>query len=320
MSLREFSVLMVVCLFWGLHFVVMKLTVMETAEPLFYAAVRMSIVGVLLLPKLKWHKGQMRAVCMAGACYAGFNYAFAFPALAMTTASAAAIAFELTVPFSIILSVLFFKDRIGLPKITGIALAFAGVAIVAMARPDEAAGPLFFLGIAMIAAAALSEAFGAILIKKVNGVDPWQLLAWFAIVGSLILWPLTFLMESNQTDAFKGDNLVPFLLALTYSALAVSIIAHASYYWLLQRLPIYMVATGGMMTTVIAVTAGVVILGEPLNIQIGIGALLTLIGVGLILLRNKIKTDQKTPLASVLPNNPPQPIAEQNRRNEQTAE
>ena len=117
MSLREFLVLMMVCLFWGMHFVVMKLTVTDTAEPLFYAAVRMSLVGLLLAPKLKWHQGQMRAVCMAGACYAGLNYAFAFPALSMTTASAAAIAFELYVPFSIILSVLIFKEKIGLPKI-----------------------------------------------------------------------------------------------------------------------------------------------------------------------------------------------------------
>lgn len=294
MSLREFYVLIVICLIWGLHFVVMKLTIIETAEPLFYAAVRMTIVAVLLAPKLKWHKGSMPAIFLAGACYGGLNYAFMFPALEMTTASAAAVAVELYVPFSIILSVLVFKDKIGLPKVTGICLAFAGVAIISTARPDEAVGPLFLLGIALVAAGALSEAIGAVTVKMIKGVGPIQLLAWFAVMGSLILWPLSLILEDNQTDAFKGDNLLPFSLALVYSCLAVSIVAHASYYWLLQRLPIYVVATSGLMTTLIAVTASIIILGEPLSTELIVGGLTTLIGVGLILWRNKIKTKAPT--------------------------
>ena len=43
MTYREFMVLLLVCLIWGLHFIVMKLTVGYTADPLFYAAVRMSL-------------------------------------------------------------------------------------------------------------------------------------------------------------------------------------------------------------------------------------------------------------------------------------
>ena len=289
MSFKEFAVLMLICLLWGLHFVVMKLTVDNTAEPLFYAAVRMSIVALILLPKLKIHKGSMLAVLSAGACYAGLNYALAFPAMKMTTASAAAVAFELYVPFSIILSVLVFKDKIGLPKTTGIALAFIGVAIIASAGPDEAAGPLFLLGIAMIAVAAMAEAIGAVLVKKVSGVGPYQLLAWFAVVGSAILWTLSLATESDQLAAFKGDNIVPFLLALTYSALAVSLIGHASYYWLLQRLPIYIVATTGLVTTLIAVLGGVLILDEQLNLQFYLGGAMTLAGVAVILWRNKKK-------------------------------
>jgi O-acetylserine/cysteine efflux transporter len=288
MSLREFAVLMLVCLIWGFHFVVMKVTVEETAEPLFYAAVRMSIVALILLPKLKIHKGRMLAILAAGTCFAGFNYAFTFPALKLTTASAASVTFELYVPFSIILSVLVFKDKIGLPKLSGIALAFVGVAIVAMAKPEETAGPLFMLGIAMIAAGALSEAIGAILVKKVKGVSPHQLLAWFAVVGTIILWPLTLALESNQLNAFRGDNLVPFLLALTYSVIAVSIIAHASYYWLLQRLPIYMVATGGLIAPIFAVLGGIFLLGEPMSAQLIVGGALTFVGVGLILWRNRV--------------------------------
>lgn len=291
MSIKEFAVLFMVCLIWGLHFIVMKVTVGATAEPLFYAAVRMSIVAIILLPKLKWHKGLMLPILGAGLGYGALNYAFMFPALGMTTASAAAITIELYVPFAIILSMVVFKDKIGIYKATGIALAFIGVIILASAGPDETAGPKFLLGVLLIVGAAMSEAVGAVLVKFVKGVGPLQLLAWFAVVGSVVLWPLSLLMEDNQLAAFSQENRLNFGLALLYSALLVSIVAHSSYYWLLQRLPIYIVSTGGLMTTVIAVTASVLILNEALTPQLLIGGLTTLFGIGLILLRTKPKLE-----------------------------
>jgi len=306
MSIKEFFALMLVCLIWGLHFIVMKLTVGDVAEPLFYAAVRMTILAVILLPKLKWHKGFMVKIFGAGLGYGALNYAFMFPALGMTTASAAAVTIELYVPFSIILSVIFFKDRIGGFKIFGIVLAFLGVALIASAKPEEAAGPLFLLGIALMVGAAMSEAIGAILVKKVTGVGPINLLAWFAVIGSVVLWPLTFAFETNQMEAFAPQNRVPFGLALLYSAILVSLVAHGTYYWLLQRLPIYLVSTSGLMTTLVAVIASVLILKEPLSIFLVIGGLMTLCGVGLIMFRNRPQLSAQAEPIVKMPTPPPE--------------
>ena len=297
MSFREFAVLFLVCLIWGLHFIVMKVTVGETAEPLFYAALRMSIVAVLMLPWLKWHKALMWPVLGAGLAYGALNYAFMFPALGLTTASAAAITIELYVPFSIILSMIVFKDKIGRYKVLGILLAFTGVAIIAAAKPDETAGPYFLLGILLMVGAAMSEAVGAILVKFLKAIEPLQLLAWCAVIGSAVLWPLSFLLEDNQLEAFAPENRNNFLLALAYSALLVSIIAHGSYYWLLQRLPIYIVSSAGLMTTVIAVIASAVILKEALTLNLLLGGLITLGGIGLILARRNITRSKTSSLA-----------------------
>jgi len=272
-----------VCIVWGLHFIVMKMTVNETADPLFYAAIRMSIVAFLLSPKLKWHKGMMGKLCVAGLGYGALNYAFMFPALGMTTAAAAAVTIELFVPFSIILSVIFLGERISLGRISGITLAFLGVILIAISKPGETAGPLFLLGIFMMAGAAMSEAVGAIMVKKLTGIKPLELLSWFALIGAVVLSVLSYLLEDNQMTALSPDNRLAFGLALLYSALLVSIISHASYYWLLQRLPVSTVATSGLMTTVIAVIASVLILGESLTPAFILGGIMTVIGVGVIL-------------------------------------
>lgn len=291
MSVKEFFVIFIVCVIWGLHFVVMKVTVGDTAEPLFYAAVRMTIVAAILAPRLKWHKGLMSYVIIAGLGYGALNYAFMFPAMGMTTASAAAVGIELYVPFSIILSAIFLGEKVGPRRIFGIALAFSGVAVIGLAGPSEAAGPLFLLGLIMIMGAAMSEAVGAVMVKRVTGISPLDLLAWFAVVGTLVLWPLSWALEDNQMQAFAPENRLAFGSALLYSAFLVSIVAHASYYWLLQRLPIYVVSTTGLMTTVVAIISSALILKEPLTPSLLGGGVLTLLGIGLILYSRKVRTE-----------------------------
>ena len=294
MSLREFCVLMMICGIWGLHFVVMKFTIVDMGvPPLFYAAIRISCLALILLPFLKIHKGQMKAVLMGGLGFGALNYAFMFPAMQLTTASAAAITIELYMPFSIILSVLILGERIGPWRISGSALAFAGVVLIGLGAPAEVAGQGFALGIALMACAAMAEAVGAVSVKSVKSVSPVQLLAWFGIVGACILWPLTLLLEDGQMSAFAPETRVNFSLALLYSTALVSLVAHGSYYWLLQRLPIHTVAPSGLMTTVIGVIAGMLILGEEATPILFIGGVITLTGIGIILWRNRQQTQSE---------------------------
>lgn len=288
---------MMICTIWGLHFVVMKFTVVDMGvPPLFYAALRMLLVTIVLLPFLRWHKGQMKAVLMGGLGFGAFNYAFMFPAMQLTTASAAAVTIELYMPFSILLSVLILGERIGPWRITGSALAFVGVVLIGLGAPSEVAGQGFALGIGFMACAAMSEAIGAVSVKSVKAVNPIQLLAWFGVVGSLVLWPLTLILETDQMSAFAPDTRINFGLALMYSALLVSLVAHGSYYWLLQRLPIHTVAPSGLMTTVIGVVAGVFILKEALTAILLVGALITLSGISIILWRNRKKSKSDAPV------------------------
>ncbi|WP_427453035.1 DMT family transporter [Litorimonas sp. WD9-15] len=292
MSLKEFSVLMLVCTIWGLHFVVMKFAMIDVGvPPIFYAALRVSLLALILLPWLRWHKGQMKYVFLGGLGFGAFNYAFMFPALELTTASAAAVTIELYMPFSILLSVIFLKERLGFWRALGAGLAFTGVVIIGLGAPSEQAGEGFALGIAFMACAAMSEAIGAISVKSVKAISPMQLLVWFGIVGSTVLWPLSFILEDNQMRAFAPEARLSFLFCLAYSVLLVSLVAHGSYYWLLQRLPIHVVAPSGLMTTVIGVIGGTLILREALTVTLLLGGVVTLFGIALILWRNRGRAD-----------------------------
>lgn len=295
MRLREFGLLVAICLVWGFHFIVIRLTVTEV-PPLFYVAVRMSVLAVIMIPFLRFPKGQILRLIGAGLGLGALNYAFLFTGLKYATASAGAVAIELSPPFATLLSVIFLKEQVGWRRTLGIALAFAGVAFIAL-RPSEAQ---LGLGVGLIALGALSEASGTVLAKSVKGVKPINMLALFSIVGTCVLWPLTFIFETGQREALRPDLLPQLCAAIAYSVLLASVFGHTSYYWLLQRLPVSQVAPSLLLTTVFAVTFGVVLLHEPFTPTMIVGAMMTLTGVGIILMRTK----RSSPAAAVEPGGP----------------
>ena len=296
MSIRELMVLAMMCLLWGFHFIIIKLAVVEIS-PLFYAAMRMTLVAVLLSPFLRWRAGSMHWVLGGAICLGTINYAFMFSGLKYATASAAAIAFEMFVPFATILSVIFLRERIGWRRIIGIVIAFAGVSIIAFGSHGDGPMPIGWrIGIAFMALGALSEAAGTIFVKKIDGMKPWHILAWFSLIGSVGLWTLTAIFDTGHAKMLAGADRTFLVTAILYSAIGASIIGHGSYYWLLQRLPISIVAPSTLLVTVCAVTFGVVLLNDPVSLPLIIGGLMALFGVGLILLRNAAtaSTDDKT--------------------------
>ena len=286
MSLRELLVLLSTSAVWGFHIVVIK-TGVDVAPPIFYAALRMSLVAILLAPFLRWRPGRMGRVFAAGVCLGALNYALMFTGIRLAPASASAIAIELYVPFATILSIVFLGEKVGWRRTLGIALAFVGVAIVALGRSGEGAGgALAAFGVTLVAAAALTEAMGAIFVKQASGFRPHELLAWFALFGAAALTATSFALEDGQAAALVSEDRLTLAGAVAFSALGASIYAHTAYYWLLQRLPVSQVAPSGLLTTVFAVASSVAFLGEPLTPLFLVGGLMAMIGVGIILIRS----------------------------------
>ena len=284
MGPREIVVMVAMCSVWGFHFVVIKLAVSEI-PPIFYAAIRMTLVAVLMSAFLRWRPGQMRRVMLTGLCMGALNYAFMFSGLKYGTASSSAIALELYVPFATILSVVFLGEKVGWRRVSGITLAFVGVAVIALGMKSDDPGTHILLGVALVAGAAAIEAVGTINIKKVTGFKPHELLAWFSLIGAVVLWPLSFLLESGQSAALAASDKMLMLGAILYSAIGGSVLGHTAYYWLLQRLPVSQVAPSTLLITVVAVISGVLVLGDPLGLPLIIGGFMTLVGVGVVMAR-----------------------------------
>jgi O-acetylserine/cysteine efflux transporter len=281
---RELVVLLVLCIAWGFHYVVIKTAVVEI-PPIFYAALRMTLVALVLAPFLRWRAGKMKLILLAALCFGAVNYALLFSGLKLATASASAIANQLYVPFATILSVIFLKESIGWRRIVGISLAFAGVAVIAISRDQDVAGARIGIGVGLVAAATFVEANGSILVKKATGFKPWELLAWFGLIGAPCLFAISFTIEHDQMALLAASDKKIVIAAILYSALVSSVFGHTAYYWLIQRRPISEVASSTLLTTFFAVMFSVAILGEPFTLAFVVGGVMTLIGVGIVVVR-----------------------------------
>lgn len=284
MSPRELGVFALMCVVWGFHYVVLKTGVSEL-PPLLYAALRMSVVAVLMAPFLRWRPGMMGRVLTAGVCLGALNYAFLLNGVKHAPASAAAIAIELYVPFATILSVIFLGEKVGWRRIAGISFAFAGVVIVAMARDSGAENARIGIGVALVGCCALVESVGAILVKKIKGFRPQELLAWFAVVGAGFLWGASLVADGAPARHLGDASTGIVVSTVLYSAIGASIFGHTAYYWLLQRLPVSQVAVSTLLTTLLGVACSVLFLGERMTTQFLIGGAMVLAGVGFVLLR-----------------------------------
>ena len=82
--------------------------------------------------------------------------------------------------------------------------------------------------------------------------------------------------------------------ALLYTALAASLVAHTSYFYLVQRYPVTSVAPVTTLSPVFSVVLCVLFLGEVLSVRLVVGAVCTLVGVAIITLREKHIVDTGT--------------------------
>ncbi|MFY8208617.1 MAG: DMT family transporter, partial [Caulobacter sp.] len=231
MSLRDFGLLVLICLIWAGSNIISKLVVAHWGvPPLYYAAVRFALVAALTLPWLLPAPRPTWRMVLVGLLMGGGNFALLFMGFQTASPSAASVVIQVGVPFTTLLSVLILGEKIRWRRGLGIALTLLG-AVVVMWSPH---GIELSAGLWLIVAAAFTGSLGAVMMKQIEGVKPLQFQAW---VGFSSVWPLAAMsafMEPGQVAAGFAAGW-PFVAAVVFSAVVVSILAHTAYYGLIQR-------------------------------------------------------------------------------------
>ncbi len=291
MRLRDFLVLVLICLVWGYSNVLSKIVIDHWGvPPLFFAAIRFAIVALVTLPwLLPMPRPHLRIVAIAILMGAG-NFALLFLGLQTASPSAVAIVIQLAVPFTTILSIVMLGERIHWRRGLGITLTLLGVVLVVW-KPG---GFAMSAGLWFVVGAALAGSLGAVLMKGTDKVAPLRFQAWVGLVSFLPLALASALTEQNQWSS-AYDAGWGFVAALLFAALVVSVMGHSAYYWLISKYEANLLSPLTLMTPLATIAFGVALTGDHLDAQMIAGAGLAFIGVLIVALRTK----QKGPITAV---------------------
>ncbi len=281
MSLRDLALLVVICLVWAVNSVMSKVLISHFgAPPLFYAAARFVVIAVAMSPWLFPAPRPLWRMILVGLTMGGGTMALAYLSLKTTTPSAFAVVTQLGVPISAILSMAMLGERIRWRRGVGIVLTLTG-ALIVMWNPT---GLVPSVGMLFVAGSAFTGSLGAVLMKQVEGASPRQFQAW---VGFSSVWPLALLSAVAETGqgAVLAHALWPFVGAVLFSSLVVSVITHTAFYGLVQKYEVNLLQPLTLMTPLATIALGVLITHDPFDTRLGIGSAVALAGVLIIALR-----------------------------------
>lgn len=280
MGLRDFLIMVAVCVIWGLNNVISKLVVSHWGvPPLFYASIRFALVALLTLPWLLPVPRPLWRIVTVGLAMGAGSFGLLFVGLTTSTPSAAAVVVQAGVPVTTLLSIVVLGERIHWRRWLGISLTLVGVLAVIW-KPGFAVST----GLLFVLASAVTSAIGAILMKQMPGIAPLRFQAWVALSSVLGLAAASGLAESGQWHAAQAAGW-PFVAAVVFSAVIVSVGAHTAYYGLIARHEANLIAPLTLMTPLSTIALGVSITGDRLDAHMVAGTVLALLGVLIVALR-----------------------------------
>lgn len=277
---RDLMVVAAMNVLWGFNIIAVKMAVSAIA-PLTAGFLRQGIVLVVCIGSLRIIPGRMRALTLLGILSGGAFYVATNLSLAIThNVGALAIAGQLGVPFSLLLAIVVFHERIHLPRMAGIALSVAGVGLLVFDPTviDE------IPGLALTALASFIWAICSLIQRNLVGVPVLTIYAWIGLWGSIILGSIALVVE---TDAMWSIPHIPLKTFgwVVFSAIGSTILGQGAMSWLLQRHPISTVTPLTLAAPVIAVFATGWYFDTPPTMLMLTGGAIAMIGVAIVTIR-----------------------------------
>ncbi|CAI0977737.1 Probable amino-acid metabolite efflux pump [Serratia liquefaciens] len=276
------AAMVMICAIWGLQQVAIK-----AAEPDISAVLQIAIrsgiaaLAVYLLARFKGEKFLLDPRTLLAGFGVGLSFALEFffvsEGLRYTSASHMAV-FLYTAPLFSAIGLHFFirHERLSAVQWAGIAIAFGGVVLAISAMGESSGGVNQLRGDIYGLLAGLSWGGSTILIRTTglaNCSSKQTLL--FQLTGACIV--LSLLAMTMQNVHFTLSSVA--WSSLVFQTVIVSFISYLIWFSLLCHYQASSLGILTFMTPIFGILAGVVILGEPLQIEFVLGSVLIVLGL-----------------------------------------
>lgn len=291
MRIRDILLALAAMMMWGLNFAVAKLALAEF-PPILLATLRFTLVALVLLPFFPRPK-ELRPIAKLAATLGLLHFPMVFSGLALLDASTAAIVLQLQVPLGVIMAAALLGEKLNWRHGLGMLIAFAGVALIAGAPRLEANR----VGLIFLLTAATAWGFSTVQLKKIGPIDPFTLNGWLGLFIAVELLAISLIVEGSPVAHIAAASWRGWA-GILYTALISTIVAFGIWAKLVARYSVGQTMPFMLTVPVFAIAGGIVLNGDRMTPDIVFGGMLTIAGVGLIVLRRPRSRIHQTAVAS----------------------
>lgn len=271
-----------ICMIWGSTWLAIKLG-LESLTPFVAAGLRFSTAALFLFIIIKVRNIKVQTDKLALKLYLlmGFfsftvPFAFVYWAQSFIPSGLSSILFA-TYPFFVILfTKMFFKEEeVNKFKIIGSLVGFAGIVIIFSKNLQFNFGQ-GIIGYFVVVFSALLQGMVAVLIKKHGKkLNPVSMNLIPVFIAGIVLSILGLLIEDTTKLKFDSNA----ILSVLYLAIFGTIATFSTYYWLMKKISVVLLALSAFISPIVAIILGWLIANEMLSAQEIFGSSLVLIGI-----------------------------------------
>lgn len=279
----DFLQLISIALIWGVNNVFAKIAV-DALPAMMMASLRFLIVIAALFVFVRPPPGNWRLFFLMLVIVGPLHFGVQSVGLKLATdLPPMVVAMQLWAPSSVVFAALLLKERVGALRWAGVGVAFLGAAAMNFDPAVLAQGwALLIVGLA-----SAFYGLGTVLVRKLGeGLNPWAMQAWIALVSAPTLAAGTLMFESGHAEAARDAHWSIWAF-IAFGAIVSSIVANAFMFRLVQRYEVSRTTPYLLMTPVISFTLAAIVLGDRITPQILCGAGLTMAGVVLVALAER---------------------------------
>jgi drug/metabolite transporter (DMT)-like permease len=293
-SLSHALLMVVLVLFWGSSFVIVKLALREGLTPVAIATFRFLVAGGLFIIVLLVRKGlksgfritvdwkDFPTVLLLALTGVTFFFAAQYTGIRMAGASIAAILVCLLSPILIsVFSAKIFKERLTKRQALGIGIAAVGTfTVVTGGTLSLQAGSEFFEGSLILLLTPFLWATYSLLGKRVvEKYDAFLVVAYVNMLGGLCLVPFSWAEGSlNQALTMSLHG----WLAILFLSVTCSLLGYYLWFYVLKRVGAAVTSSFLFAEPLVTVLFAVMFVGELINLYIVVGGLFIFTGVYLV--------------------------------------
>lgn len=270
-------------------------------SPILLASFRFSVAAVILVGFVKVPTGQIRNLAIISVLAISIPYSMSYTAMKYRDVSTAVLLAQMEAPILVLLGALLLQEPPSLRQVIGIAVAIAGVALIAGdPRIRE-----HYLAVGLALGSIATWALGQIRIRRMGDFGGVRCLAWISLFSAPQLFALSLLFEDNQIAAIASAGASAWL-AVIYLGAVMTALGIGIWYHLIGKYPVVNVSPFLLLVPLTSIIGGVFLLGDEPSIYQLLGGVAIFLGVGgMISYRDKheIRSDLDQPCDSLQKSN-----------------